>query len=126
MSRELPEWIGKSDDSRPPPRVRVRVFERYDGRCYLTGRKIRPGDKWDLEHIKALINGGANRESNMAPVLAGAVHQEKTARDVAEKSKVYAVKAKHLGIGKSKVPIRGWKRFDGTPVFAKRRGVERR
>lgn len=102
MPREVPEWIGKTDDSRPPPRVRVRVFERHDGRCYLTGRKIRPGDKWDLEHIKALINGGQNRESNMAPALAGAVHQEKTSRDVAEKAKVYAVKSKHIGASRPK------------------------
>jgi 5-methylcytosine-specific restriction protein A len=96
MARTVDEWIGKTDDTRPPPRVRVRVFERYEGRCYLSGRKIMGGEKWELEHVKALTNGGENRESNLAPALV-APHREKTKDDLAEKSKVYRMKAKHLG-----------------------------
>jgi 5-methylcytosine-specific restriction protein A len=33
MTREVPEWIGATDDAAIPARVRVRVFERYEGRC---------------------------------------------------------------------------------------------
>lgn len=97
MSRAVDEWIGASDDSRPPSRVRLRVFQRYEGRCYLSGRKIGAGDLWDLDHIKALINGGENRESNLAPALKAA-HRIKTNADVAEKAKVDRIAKKHLGL----------------------------
>ena len=96
--RSLPEWIGKSDDERAPPRVRARVFEAYGGRCHWTGRKIMAGDEWDLDHVIAVINGGKNVESNLAPILRGKPHKEKTAADVALKAKTARMKAKHLGV----------------------------
>jgi 5-methylcytosine-specific restriction endonuclease McrA len=85
MSRALPEWCGKTPDTPVPPRVRLRVFEAYGGKCYLSGRKIMAGDKWEVEHIIAIINGGENREKNLAPALKDA-HREKTAEDLATKS----------------------------------------
>jgi 5-methylcytosine-specific restriction protein A len=99
MSRELPEWIGKTPDTPAPPRVRQRVFDRHDGICYLSGRKIMPGDKWQLEHPLALINGGENRESNLAPALVEP-HKVKTAEDVKQKAKNDRVRKRHLGIKK--------------------------
>lgn len=111
MSRAVAEWIGATPDTPAPPRVRARVFEAYGGRCHWTGRKIQAGEAWDLDHVRALINGGANRESNLAPILRGKPHKEKTARDVAEKSKVARIKAKHLGVfpkSKAKIPSRGF------------------
>lgn len=94
-ARALPEWIGSTPDAKVPPRVRLRIFEREQGKCHLSGRKIRPGDLWDLDHKVALVNGGKHRESNLFPALRDK-HREKTAEDVAEKAKVYAVKSKHL------------------------------
>ena len=98
MPRELPEWIGDTADTPVPARVKVRVFESNGGRCHWTGRKIRPGDRWDVDHVQALINGGENRESNLAPILRDKAHKEKTDRDLAEKSKVARIRAKHLGV----------------------------
>lgn len=97
MPRELPEWIGKTDDAKVPPRVRLRIFDREGGRCWISGRKIMPGDLWDLDHKIALINGGEHRESNLFPALRDK-HREKTREDVAEKSKTARVRAKFLGI----------------------------
>ena len=97
MTRALPEWIGASDDAKVPPRVRVRIFERCGGVCHLSGRKIMAGEVWELDHVIALINGGEHRESNLAPALKAA-HRAKTAEDVALKSKVARIKAKHLGV----------------------------
>jgi len=94
--RSVPEWIGKTPDTPVPPRVRLRVFEAYEGRCYLSGRKIQPGDVWEVEHKKALSLGGENRESNLAPALKDA-HREKTREDVAAKSKADRIRKKHLG-----------------------------
>jgi 5-methylcytosine-specific restriction protein A len=114
VSRELPEWIGRTPDTPAPPRVRLRVFERYKGICYLSGRKIMPGDKWQLEHPLALINGGENRESNMAPALVEA-HKVKTAEDMEQKAKNDRVRKRHLGIKKPRT-ILGGKNFRGEPI----------
>ena len=108
MSRSVAEWIGRTDDEPVPARVRLRVFERFGGICHISGRKITPADKWDCDHVVALCNGGAHRESNLAPALADK-HREKTAADVAEKSKTARVRAKHLGIAKSSRPMAGSK-----------------
>lgn len=116
MSRTVPEWIGKTDDTPVPPRVRLRVFERYEGRCYITGRKIRPGDAWECDHVKAIINGGENRESNLAPALADK-HRHKTDADLSTKSKTARMKAKHLGVfpqSPFKIRSRGFSRPRGN------------
>ncbi len=95
--RSLPEWIGTTPDTSIPPRVRLRVWERCEGRCGECGRKITPSDTWIVEHLTALINGGQNRESNLG-ITCGWCKPNKDARDVAEKAKVAKVKAKNLGI----------------------------
>jgi len=97
VSRSVPEWIAKHDDQAIPPRVKLRVWERCGGRCALSGRKLMPGDAYDFDHIKALANGGEHRELNLQLVSREA-HKIKTAADVAEKSKVARIRAKHLGI----------------------------
>lgn len=95
MSRAVPEWIGKTPDSKIPDRVKLRIFEREGGRCHISGRKIMVGEPYDFDHKVALINGGEHRESNLFPALRDK-HRAKTAEDVAEKASTYAVKAKHV------------------------------
>ena len=97
MTRSVPEWIGATPDTKPPPRVRVRVFGRTNGRCHKCTRKIPTGDKWTLEHVKALVNGGENRESNL-DVTCDWCLPEKNAADVAEKARTYRKRAKHIGV----------------------------
>lgn len=117
--RSNDEWIGKHPDSAIPPRVRLRIFEAHGGICHITGRKIRPGDKWDCDHIIALCNGGEHRESNLAPAIREA-HRAKTAEDVAQRAKDDRVRKKHLGIHRPKQIVPGskasrWKKkLDGT------------
>ena len=101
MSRKTPEWIGKTDDTSAPPRVRLRVFEAHSGKCYLTGLKITPADKWEMDHKIALINGGENREDNLAPALVKA-HRQKTNQDVKIKARDTRIRQKHIGITKTK------------------------
>lgn len=50
---------------------------------------------WTLEHVVAIVNGGANAETNLGVTCAWCL-PGKNAADVAEKSKTAAVKAKHL------------------------------
>lgn len=109
MARAVKEWIGKSDDSQPPPRVLLRIFRRENGICHISGRPITPQDKWQGDHKIALINGGENRETNLYPALVDK-HAEKTKRDLAEKAMIAAQAKKHLGITKPKgdIPPRGF------------------
>jgi 5-methylcytosine-specific restriction protein A len=119
--RSVPMWRGATPDAKVPPRVRLRIFEREGGRCWISGRKIMPGDLWDLDHKVALCNGGQHVESNLFPALRDK-HREKTAADVAEKSKVARVRAKHLGIKKAGPALkgggfRGWRNMRGEIVW---------
>lgn len=97
--RSLPPWIGKTDDSPIPPRVKLRIWERCGGLCHITGRKIMPWDKYEWEHIIALCNGGAHSEDNIAPALASA-HKKKTKTDRSEKARIDKKRKKFLGIRK--------------------------
>jgi hypothetical protein len=114
-ARSLPEWIGSSPDAAVPPRVRLRIFDRYGGRCQCgCTRLIRSGEAWECEDTIALINGGQRRESNLKPWLAG--HQaDKTKADVAEKSRVYRKRSAHVGIKKPRT-ITAWRKFNGEIV----------
>ncbi len=118
MARSTDEWIGKSPDAKVPPRVRLRVLERYNRTCYLTGQPIRAGDAWEIEHIKALILGGEHRENNMAPALIEP-HKKKTAVEMKIKSKIARVSKKHFGISKPKSSLSHpylKRKMDGTVI----------
>lgn len=104
MPRAVKEWVGKTPDARVPPRVRLRVLEAYDRKCYLTGNPIPPGASWELEHKVALILGGEHREANMAPALADP-HKKKTATEMKVKSKIADVAKRAYGIDKPKQKI---------------------
>jgi 5-methylcytosine-specific restriction endonuclease McrA len=97
--RSVPEWKGSSPDAKVPARVRLRIFEREGGKCHLSGRKIMPGDAWDLDHKIALCNDGKHIESNLFPALRDK-HREKTKVDVKEKADANRLRAKHFGIWK--------------------------
>jgi 5-methylcytosine-specific restriction enzyme A len=117
--RQTDEWVGSSPDAAIPKRVKLRVLLAYGGKCHRTGHKFRPGDRIEYDHVKALCNGGENRESNLAPILGGKPHQAKTAADVAERVKIDRLRAKHLGLWpepKRKLQSRG---FDKRPVAAR-------
>ena len=119
MSRAVPEWIGKTDDQPPPPRVKLRVFLRYRKTCQCCFVPIISNPEFD--HRVALINGGENRESNLVP-LHQKCHRAKTKQDVAEKSATYKTQTHHLGIRKPRRPMPGSKasglkkKMDGTVV----------
>lgn len=106
MPRRTNEWIGRTDDTPIPPRVRLRVFERHGGVCQISGRKIQAGDQWDVDHRVPLVMGGEHRESNLQPALRSA-HREKTRADVKAKAKAARTRKKHLGLSRSKNPIPG-------------------
>jgi 5-methylcytosine-specific restriction protein A len=97
IGRSTEEWIGKTADSVPPPRVQLRVLSRQEGKCALTGVEIRDGDPTDCDHIRRLADGGENRESNLQIVLRKP-HQEKTAKENRDGARANRIKAKGRGM----------------------------
>lgn len=137
MSRALKEWIGKTDDTKVPPHVRVRVFKTFGGICQECTLVIEE-KRWICDHRIAIINGGENRENNLGPIHE-TCDKTKTAADKAEKSKVYHKTAKDIGVKLRKGrPMPGTRDsnikrpFFGPPLdrrtgkpFSSRRTVER-
>ena len=105
MARSVPEWIGKTDDTKVPPRVRTRVFIAKDGRCHKCKRKVNAAvEPWTCEHLKSIGNGGPNRESNLGVTCSNCL-PAKNADDAAEKKVVARKRAKHLGVTQPKGDI---------------------
>lgn len=97
MARAVPDWIGKTDDSAVPPRVRLRVWDREEGKCHRCQRQIPADDAWIIEHRVAIILGGPNAEPNLC-LTCSWCKPVKDAEDQAAKAKTAAVRSKHLGI----------------------------
>jgi 5-methylcytosine-specific restriction enzyme A len=120
LMRATQEWVGKSDDQRIPPKVRLRLWHDAKGCCQGCGRKIAVGDRWDIDHTVALCNGGQHRESNLRILgIACGCHPDKSAADREQYNYVKRVQRRYAGIQKPRT-ITTWRKFDGTPVKAGR------
>ena len=121
MSRSTDEWIGKTDDTAIPPRVKERIARAACDHCVKRDRKVGEKLRPELDHGTPLILGGQNRESNIQ-LLCHECHGAKTKLDVKLKAKVARVRTKlSLGIKTAKGrPMPGSKasglrkRMDGT------------
>jgi 5-methylcytosine-specific restriction endonuclease McrA len=96
-ARSVPEWIGKTPDTKVPARVRLRIFENHGGICHISKRKIGPSDLWDLDHVIPLKDGGEHRETNMRPGIREA-HRLKTAHENADRAIANRKRRKAIGI----------------------------
>lgn len=68
------------------PQERAAVFALRGGKCHICRRKLGPQDKWTLEHVIALENGGTNDPENLS-VSCSWCEPEKTAEDHAKAGK---------------------------------------
>lgn len=107
--RSVPEWIGKTDDTPVPPRVKLRILSAHGDTCAFRRSAFTARLKPEFDHIIALVNGGQHAEWNLRPVCKPC-HRAKTNLDVAEKSKIADIRKKQLGL---KTPKKPWpKRHD--------------
>lgn len=118
--RSVDVWIGKDDDTAIPPRVKLRIFDRYGGACAACGRVIVGRLLPAYDHIIALANGGRNTEENVQ-LLCSECHNTKTSTDVHTKSVIYNKRAKRLKLKKRKLILgskgSGFrKKMDGTVI----------
>lgn len=118
--RTVPEWIGKNDNAAIPPRVKLRLYDKAEGRCVVC---TLTAEAYECDHVIPLILGGEHRESNLQ-LICKPCHKAKTKLDVKLKSKVARVKAKHLGIRKpSRLQSRGFAK--SAPQRTASRPIER-
>ncbi|SOC45719.1 HNH endonuclease [Rhizobium subbaraonis] len=118
MARTVPEWIGKTDDSMPPPRVKDRIRERQGHVCALTGVPLGSDAKVEYDHIVPLWLGGTNTERNLQAVTSDA-HKRKTATEAKVRAKCNRTRKKHLGIKSEKrggFPKHLKRKMDGTVI----------
>lgn len=102
--------------------MRVRIFDRVGGVCHLCKLPINAtrGEKWHVEHITPLWEGGSDDEGNMAPAHVDC-HATKTAEEAAPRAKGTRVRARHIGVAKPKGTLRspGFVKSDKQPRIAK-------
>lgn len=119
------EDVGTTKRKNMTPRLRLKVWEAHKGMCGICGGKIDGvRERWVAEHLVPLSLGGADDESNMAPVHEGCALAKTFGKsgDIAKAAKAKRVKSKHLGIKKSKNPLPGGKgskfkkKIDGSIV----------
>lgn len=116
--RSVSEWIGKTDDTPPPPRVKDRIRDRQGNICALSGLPLGSDDVVQYDHIVPLWLGGRNSESNLQAVTSES-HKRKTAAEAKVRAKCNRTRKKHLGIDKPKSSLshpRFKRCMDGTVV----------
>lgn len=103
MPRSVPEWIGKTPESMPGKLVLLRIYSRQNGICSCgCGRVMNLNrDKIDREHTVPLIDGGANRESNLTLML-HEHHVPKTSEEAKQRAEARQHQAKAFTRPRSK------------------------
>lgn len=110
----MTEDVGTTPRRKLSTRDRLAVWERCAGRC-TCGRKVQVGEAWQADHPRALGLGGADNPVDLV-VLGECCMPAKNADDMHRIAKAKRQKARHIGAHRPRTPIRGWRRFDGTPV----------
>lgn len=91
---------------------RALLFQEHRGICHICQRQIAPGEPWDDEHVIAKCNGGTDAWENRRPAHVDCHRGKggKTAKDRAVMAKTDRMRLKHLGLWKSRTPMRRRKR----------------
>ncbi len=98
------------------PAQRLAIAEAAGWVCHISGMLIDPvRDKWDLEHVIPLKDGGSDDDDNLRPALRKA-HLEKTKKDIKRIAKGKRITAKFKGASKRQ-GFRGWLKMNGDIVW---------
>lgn len=98
--------VGTTKRRSMTPTRRLRIFEAHKGICVTCKLPIKAGDKWFIEHIRALELGGEDTDENCGPAHTITCKAVKDAEDHSRAAKAKRAKQKHLGIKAPKQPIR--------------------
>ena len=86
MTRSTEEWFGRTEDAAIPQRVRLRVWQRDDGRCQCgCNRKIaaflRPADEYAIISVHGIVVVEWKAKSQSKKAMGGPTFQ-KSKQDV--------------------------------------------
>lgn len=102
--------------------MRVRIFDRAGGVCHLCKLPINAtrGEKWHVEHVKPLWEGGSDDEANMAPAHVDC-HATKSAEEAAPRAKGTRQRARHIGAvtPQCRIANRGFQKTEKTARIVK-------
>lgn len=122
MSRSVPEWIGRSDDSMPSDACKRRILDRQGECCAITGVAFRDGVKAEFDHIVPLWLDGENRETNLQAITREA-HAAKTKTEATVRAKVNRIRIKRvLGKKQSGLSNTRFKKLMSGEVVDRRTG----
>jgi 5-methylcytosine-specific restriction protein A len=106
MARSIKEWVGETDDTKIPHRVKTRILDRADHRCKECGARIYRGG--EIDHVIRLKDWRStteaphgNRESNLQ-LLCKPCHAQKSGREATAGAKVERVKQRNAPIRQEK------------------------
>lgn len=102
--------VGTTKRRSMTPTRRLRIFEAHRGICVTCKLPIKAGDKWFVEHIRALELGGEDTDENCGPAHTITCKAVKDAEDHSRAAKAKRAKMNHLGISapKQKIASRGF------------------
>lgn len=100
------------------PKQRAEFFAEREGECACCGRRIRPGEKWDVDHIVSLENQGSNDPENLQ-LLCEFCHGAKTPADRKQAATTRRKNTKNIvpRAHQKRSGFKGWRKFDGSIVW---------
>jgi 5-methylcytosine-specific restriction endonuclease McrA len=113
----MPPIIDRNSRKRLTPKQRLSIFVAHEGICHICGVRINGvREKWDVEHLLALADGGSDDLGNLRPAHV-ACHRRKTSVETTSRAKSERVKLRHFGAVGPKTPKSRFKRkLDGSVV----------
>lgn len=101
---------------------RARLFGLHHGICHFCNGKINgTREAWDISHEIPLELGGADDDENRKPAHRKCHRSHTAAVDQPNIAKAKRREMKHIGAKPKGRRFRGWRKFDGTRVYAERR-----
>lgn len=80
------QYLAPTKRKKISKREAARLFLLHNGRCCNCGLQIRPGEGWFIEHVDALVLGGAETDENRRPAHVKC-KEKKDAADAAARAK---------------------------------------
>jgi hypothetical protein len=81
------EYLAPTKRKKMTQKEAARLFLLHNGICCNCGQQIKSGERWFIEHVDALVLGGAETDDNRRPSHVEKCKAKKDAADAAARSK---------------------------------------